>query len=159
MKARKLNKVLMFALTLTLVIGVSSCGKDDSLEDKCDATRVDTKVGNFDVKAKVEYANLTPYQGTVRLGIYKTYCDETENGKFTISGTSDENGYYDPHYTYQYNYSNLQDRVTLKWFVTDPADMMELEVLTRTYYYDHAEEESWIINDVFDIRLGWSEPE
>jgi hypothetical protein len=160
MKELKLNNLLFIVMLFVLMFGTTSCylWEDDKLEDKCKNTTVDTKVLDVSVKVRVRYLDNTPFEGPVRLRVYKTYCNEDVKGDFTLSGTTNEEGYFDPHYRYQYNYENLQDRVTLQWYAKKPSGE-EVQLFSETYYYDDAEEESWILLDVYDLRVHWEAPE
>lgn len=157
MKALKCNKLFAAGLVFALIFVGSSCKKDEDLKSECDRLNTDTEYFDISIKARVEYNDFVPYEGPIRLRLYKTYCNGTVSGDFQQSGTTNDEGYFDPHYTYTYKYENLQDRVDLEWYVMDQSGE-EQRVLHRTYYYNDAEDEDWLIIYVQDIRLSWNAP-
>jgi len=157
MKELKLSKLFAGALVFALIFGNSACQKDEDLKDDCDRLITDTEYLDVSVKARVEHSDFIPFDGPVRLRIYKTYCNGTVSGDFEQTGVTDEEGYYDPHYTYTYKYENLQDKVDLKWYVTDHTGT-ERHVASDIFYYHDAEDAQWIVNDVYEIQLSWDAP-
>lgn len=148
----------MFAgWVFALIFGASSCQKEEKLIDECDRLNTETEFFDVSVKARVEYNDFVPYEGPIRLRLYKTYCNGKVSGDFQQSGTTDEDGYFDPHYTYTYKYENLQDKVDLEWYAVD-QDEKEVLVYQDTFYYNDAEDENWLMIDVYEINLSWDAP-
>jgi len=153
MKALNIKKLFATGLIFAIIFGGSSCQKDEDLKDDCYKLRTDTEFFDISIKAQVQHKDSIPYEGPIRLQLYKTYCNGTISGDFEQSGTTNDEGYFDPHYTYTYKYENLQDKVDLKWYVINESGEEEL-VSHRTYYYNDAEDEDWLIIYVQDIRLS-----
>jgi len=141
----------IFLVSTFFLFNAASCERTE--EELCNGSTATQKEAKFDVKVRIEYKDFVPYEGPVRLRIFKNYCEGEKSGDYTKLGQTDVDGLWDPHYNYFYKYANLYDKVTVEWYVTD-SDGEHL-AYSKEFDYNAASSEMWIINHVIDVRLRW----
>jgi hypothetical protein len=108
-------KKLFFLLAIMLLSVTSttfmSCNIID--ENSCELYEMDAVNRTFIFSGSAQ-KDSQPWQGTLRIVMYKTYCDGRENGRqeFTVNTGSD--GEWKINWDQTYTYKNFDDYVTLE---------------------------------------------
>lgn len=107
--------------------------------------------GQFNVKVQINHANGTPYEGFVRMNIFKKHCDGSVKGDWDKSGTTDDNGPWDSHYVYTYKFANLRDKVANAWYaeLSDGIQRIGYEEV----YYESVSSSNYYIDKTYSFII------
>lgn len=110
---KKLFLVLVaMLLSVTPLMLTTSCNLLD-LVDNCEAFKMDDENRTFLFSGQAQKDG-KPWQGTLKIVMYKTYCDGTENGRKEFTANTDSYGKWKINWSQTYTYKNFDDFVTLE---------------------------------------------
>ena len=147
-----MKRNLLFFVLTSLIISLSSCEKED--DDPC-ADKVMPEInGQFILKLKATYNDGVPFEGNAHLSIFKKYCGGHVSGEFDEYGSTNSTGYWNPGMQYFYKFENLDDKVTVAWYIDGPNGYER--VLFEEFYYADVSGANYYIDKTYNITLPWS---
>lgn len=146
----------LFILTFSIItLSFISC--EEKLSDKCDDTKLTEKEVSFVFNAQVKYNDDVPYTGSINYMIWKNYCDNTESGVYEQEGVCNSTGYWNPAMIYRYKYANLEDRVTIFWYVENSSGV-STKIYSQTFKYEDVSVANEV-NKTYNLTTPWSSTE
>ena len=139
----------MLFLTIVSALFVFSRAKDTS---RCFEFNKKEFKRTFTLSIQVKYNDGTPYNGAISFKIFKTYCDQTQSGVYTVDGNVETTGFWRPGATYTYSYGNSLDVVKARFTVYNPITT-NVAFTEETFTYDMIEGKPNGIEKTYQMTL------
>lgn len=154
---KNLSKTLLIIFSSFLFI-FSTCNKDEEPVEICDDTIEPIINKSFVLSAEVQYSDYVPYEGEVRMDIYKRYCNGNKSGEYFVTHNSGADGYWLSGMVYTYKFENSLDKVEVD-FTIFKSGYTEQKDVHETFFYKDVLEYLNEVHKTYEITLPWSSEE